>query len=163
MLDVRKMLYSYRKLEVGLENINRSLQHLQVSKEYPAGVASYSDMPKGSGTSSTTEKFAIRNISEEQLHEMRLKQLHLDKEAYEESLHLIRSALSTLTNEESELIRLRYFQGYRMSKVAMLLQRSDRYATHVHSTAIAAVEQCLNGGRLDLKLKWFDRKEKATG
>lgn len=161
MLDVRKMLYSYKKLEVGLANIERSIQHLQAVREYPAGVASYSDMPKGSGTSSSTERFALKNIQEQERTDERLESLLRDREAYEESLHLIRSALSTLSPEESEVIRLRYFEGYRMKKVAMFIDRSERLAFYIHNNAINSVHQCLNHGRLDLKLKWFDRKEKA--
>lgn len=161
MLDVRKMLYSYKKLEVGLANIERSIAHLQAVREYPSGVASYSDMPKGSGTTSTTERFAIKNITEQELADQRLENLLRDKEAYEEAIHLIRSALSTLTNEESEVIRLRYFQGYRMRKVASVLERSERLVHYVHTNALQAIGQCLNGGKLDLKLKWFEKKEKA--
>ena len=163
MLDIKKMLYSYRKLEVGLENINRSLQQLQVIKEYPAGVASYSDMPKGSGTSNSTERFAIRNIQEEVEHDEKKKHLLADKEAYEEVIQIIRTAMQTLTQQEAQLIRLRYFQGYRMSKVALMMECSDRQATYLHNQSLQAFSQCLNGGNLDLKLKWFYKKEKATG
>lgn len=159
MLDIKKLLYSYKKLEVGLENINRSLQQLQVIKEYPAGVASYSDMPKGSGTSNSTERFAIRNIQEEFDQEEKRKHLLADKEAYEEAIQIIRTALQTLTQQEAQLIRLRYFQGYRMSKVAMMLECSDRQATYLHYTSLQAINQCLNNGNLDLKLKWFIKKE----
>ncbi|CAB4128333.1 RNA polymerase sigma-70 region 4 [uncultured Caudovirales phage] len=160
MLDVRKMLYSYKKLEVGLANIERSLQNLASIREYPAGVASYSDMPKASGISNTTERYAFKNINEQEETEQKRIKLEKDLEAYSESLNLIRSALQTLTPEESEVIRLRYFQGYRMTKVAICLDRSQRHITFVHSIAIQSIEQCLNGGRLDLKLNWFDKKEK---
>lgn len=161
MLDVRKMLYSYKKLEVGLQNIERSIAHLHTVKEFPSCVASYSDMPKGSGNTSSTERYAIKNIQEQDLTEKRLEGLTRDKEAYEESIQLIRSALSTLTTEESEVIRLRYFQGYRMRKVASVLERSERLVHYVHTNALQAIGQCLNGGKLDLKLKWFEKKEKA--
>lgn len=163
MLDVRKMLYSYKKLEVGLQNIERSLQHIQALKEFPSGVASYSDMPKASGISSTTERFAIKNIDEETLCDLRKEQLLKDREAYEESLQLIRSALSTLTQDENEIIRLRYFQGYRMSKVALVMGNGSRWTTYHHANAIRSIEQCMNGGNLNLKLKWFEKKEAPTG
>lgn len=159
MLDIKKLLYSYKKLEVGLENINRSLQHLQVNKEYPSGVASYSDMPKGSGISNTTERFAIRNITEQEQTDQKKAQLLADREAYEETIQVIRTALQTLSEQEAQLIRLRYFQGHKMSRVAMILECSDRQATFLHYQSLQAINQCLNGGNLDLKLKWFYKKE----
>lgn len=158
MLDVRKMLYSYKKLEVGLQNIERSIKHLEAIKEYPSGVASYSDMPKGSSNTSTTERYALKNIQEEQLNELRIKQLLIDREAYEEAIQLIRSALSTLNQDESEVIRLCYFQGMKIKKIAVMLDRSERIVFYIHSNAIKSIEQCLNGGKLDLKLKWFIKK-----
>lgn len=158
MLDIKKLLYSYKKLEVGLENINRSLNHLHVVKEYPSGVASYSDMPKGSGTVSTTERLAIRNVQEEVETEEKRKKLLSDKEAYEETIQIIRTALQTLSEQEAQLIRLRYFQGHKMSRVAMILECSDRQATFLHYQSLQAIHQCLNNGNLDLKLKWFNKK-----
>lgn len=159
MLDVRKMLYSFKKLEVGLQNIERSIQNLQAVREYPAGVSSYSDMPKGSGTSSTTERFALKNIQEQEQTEKRLDMLLKDKEAYEETIQLIRSGLTTLSPEELEVVTLRYFQGYRMSKVALVMGLGPRWVSFHHANAIKSIEQCLNGGKLNLKLKWFEKKE----
>lgn len=163
MLDVRKMLYSYKKLEVGLQNIERSIKHLEVIREYPSGVASYSDMPKGSGTTSTTERYAIKNINEQEQTDKRLESLMKDKEAYEEAIQLIRSALSTLTAEQFEYVQFRYFQGMRQVTVSHIMRQTCRTLSRIDQQVIEAINACWNKGNLEIKMKAFQKKQAPTG
>jgi len=64
MIDIKKLLYDYRKNEVKLTNIQTSLS--RTTFEYPSCVPRYSTDIQGIGglPHSQTERFALHNVME---------------------------------------------------------------------------------------------------
>lgn len=146
-IDVKRLLYSYPKLQVSLQNIRDSIKREQSNKQYPSCTPRYSDDIQGKGglVSSQTERFALLNVELDET----IQYLLWDQEEHEYVLGLIESALGTLNDKQQQLIRLHYFKAREHVNVAMEMNnaRMTQYY-HWHKTAIDGIEQCLNSGRV---------------
>jgi hypothetical protein len=144
MIDVKKLLYKYHKLQVGLANIRESMSRL--NKQYPGCTPGYNDDIKGRGglPMSQTERFGIFNL---EVHE-RTQMLEWDAEEHLYAISLVRTALETLSAREQELIKLSYFESREPVSVANNMNISLSRYYHLHLTAMSGIEQCFNEGNI---------------
>jgi hypothetical protein len=159
-IDVKKLLYKYRKNEVKLSNIQSSLT--KMTAEYPSCTPGYNDdiKPRGGFPISQTENFALRNIMEEG--DRRYK-LIINQRHAEEAIGLVRSAVNTLNQQQRDLIDFRYFQDRAPEIVANMLNMSIHNFWKLHKIAYEGIEECLNDGVIECDNNPFvpKRKEKA--
>lgn len=145
-IDVKRLLYSFKKLQVSLSNINDSIKREQSKRQYPSCTPRYSDDIQGKGglVSSQTERFALFNVELD----MNTQQLIWDAEEHEYVIKLIESALLSLSERERQLIKLAYFEGREPIQAHPMMNISLSHYYHIHSTAINGINQCLNGGNV---------------
>lgn len=156
-IDIKRLLYDYRKNEVKLINIQTSLS--RTTFEYPSCTPGYNDDIKGRGglPQSQTERFALYNVME--IGEKREK-LMRDAKHVEEALTLVRNAVNTLNQKQRDLIDLRYFQDRQPAAVAPLINVSLDHYWKLHKIAYEGVEKCLNGGEIECGHNPFIPKKK---
>lgn len=159
-IDIKKLLYDYRKNEVKLSNIQTSLT--KTNFEYPSCVPRYSTDIQGKGglPNSQTERLALFNVME--IGDKREK-LKTDAKHVEEALALVRNAVGTLNQKQRDLIDLRYFQDREAVAVARLIEVSVDYYWKLHKIAYEGIEKCLNGGEIECGNNPFipEKKENA--
>lgn len=145
-IDVKKLLYSFKKLQVSLANIQESIKREQSKREYPSCVAGYSDDIRGIGglPSSQTERYALFNVELDD----NVQYLKWDQEEHEYVVGLIESAFKTLPLRQQQLIRLAYFDGVEADRVAWDMGISLSRFYHYQSLALNGIDQCLNGGKI---------------
>jgi hypothetical protein len=147
MIDVKRLLYDHPKMTVALANIHKSVQRININRQYSSGVQRISDDIRGRGglPHSQTEMYALINIVEV---EEKRQQLEWDAEEHEYVIGLVKSALEGLNDRERECLRISYFEGREPVAASMLMNLSLSHFYHVHRTAISGVEKCLNGGNI---------------
>jgi hypothetical protein len=152
MIDVKRLLYKYRKLEVKLGNIQNSIDRL--NNRYPSGTQRISDEPMARGglISSQTERFALYNVFEI---EVKREDLRQDLRHCEEAVNLVRNALNTLNQRQRDLIDFRYFQDREPAIVANMLNVSMNQFWKLHKIAYEGVEECLNNGKMEISDNYF--------
>jgi DNA-directed RNA polymerase specialized sigma24 family protein len=157
MIDIKRLLYDYRKNEVKLSNIQASLN--KTVNEYPSCTPGYNDDIKGRGglPMSQTERFALYNVME--IGDKREKLLR-DAENVKEALTLVRNAIGTLNQKQRDLIDLRYFQDRQPAAVAPLIEVSVDHYWKLHKIAYEGIEKCLNGGEIECGNNPFIPKKK---
>jgi DNA-directed RNA polymerase specialized sigma24 family protein len=156
-IDIKKLLYDYRKNEVKLSNIQASLS--RTTYEYPSCTPAYNDdiKPRGGLPQSQTERFALHNVME--VGDKRDK-LMRDAKHVEEALTLVRNAIATLNQKQRDLIDLRYFQDRQPAAVAPLIEVSVDHYWKLHKIAYEGIEKCLNGGEIEVGNNPFIPKKK---
>lgn len=145
-IDIKRLLYSYHKLQVGLANIQESIRREQRKREYPSCTPMYSDDIKGKGglPNSQTERFALFNVEIDD----KTQYLQWDAEEHEYVIRLIESAFKTLSERQQHLIRLAYFEEREPKYIADTMHISLSRYYHLHLNAMSGIEQCLNGGNI---------------
>lgn len=145
-VDIKRLLYSFKKLQVSLSNIQESIRREQSKRLYPSCTAGYSDDIQGKGglVSSQTERYAIFNL---ELGD-KLERLQHNMSEHEYVISLIRTAVETLSERERELVRLTYFEGKTPTSTQIDMHLSQSHFYHILSTAMKGIEQCLNDGEL---------------
>ncbi|PZD95222.1 hypothetical protein DNH61_11725 [Paenibacillus sambharensis] len=147
MIDVKRLLYGHTKLIAALANIHRSIAQVNKKRRYPGCTQQYNDDVRGIGglPVSQTERFAldnVMNVDEER------QQYEWDAEEHEYVIGLVKSALEALDDRQRECIKLCYFQGREPVAASMMMNLSLSHFYHVHRTAIADIEKCLNDGNI---------------
>lgn len=145
-IDVKKLLYSFKKLQVSLQNIKESIRREQQKRLYPSCTAAYSDDIQGKGglVNSQTERYAIFNVDVND----RLEVLMSNMREHEYVVSLISTAVGTLSEREHKLISLTYFDGKTPAKVQDDMHISQSHFYHILGTAMNGIERCLNDGNL---------------
>ena len=145
-IDVKKLLYKYHKLEVGLSNVRKSMILTLNKNQYPSCTPRYSDDIQGKGgyPVSQTERFAILNVELSDDYQRLLR----DEEEHVYSLQLILTAMQTLNGIQREIIKRTYFEDTKPVKVSQDMHISQSYYYHLHGIAITGIEDCLNGGSI---------------
>ncbi|KRE33283.1 hypothetical protein [Paenibacillus sp. Soil724D2] len=145
-IDIKKLLYSYHKLQVGLANIKESIRREQLKRQYPSCTPAYNDDIKGRGglAVSQTERFALLNVELDD----NTRFMQWDAEEHEYVIRLIESALATLNEKQQQLIKLAYFEGREPIQAHGMMNISLSHYYHVHTTALNGIVQCLNGGNV---------------
>lgn len=143
-IDIKRLLYSYHKLQVGLANVKESIMREQSRRLYPSCTAGYSDDIQGKGglPSSQTERYAIFNVDLDD----KVERLTQRMNEYEYAITLIKTSLESLSDREQELIRLTYFEGIEPNVAHLRMHISLSRYYHVHKTAIDGISICLNVG-----------------
>lgn len=143
MIDVKKLLYKFRKNEVKMVNLQNSIGKLQ--NQYPSCVQRISDDIRGSGglPNSQTERFALLNVMEKEEKRDKLTQ---DLRNCEEAVNLVRNAMNTLNQRQQDLIRFRYFEDREPQAVANMLNVTINQFWKLHKIAYEGIEECLNNG-----------------
>jgi predicted DNA-binding protein (UPF0251 family) len=141
-IDIKRLLYSYQKLQVGLTNIKESIMREQSRRLYPSCTAGYSDDIRGKGglPSSQTERYALINVDH------KVERLTQRMNEYEYAITLIKTSLESLSAREQELIRLMYFEGVEPNVAHLRMHISLSRYYHIHKTAIDGISICLNVG-----------------
>lgn len=157
-VDIKRLLYDYRKNEVKLSNILSSLS--KVTYEYPSCTPRYSTDIQGKGglPSSQTERLALYNVME--VADKRDKLL-IDKKYAEEAINLVRDAVATLNQQQRDLIDLRYFQDRNPDVTAEKMNMSTHNFWKLHKIAYEGIEKCLNGGDIETGNNPFISHKKA--
>jgi DNA-directed RNA polymerase specialized sigma24 family protein len=160
MIDIKRLLYKYRKNEVKLSNIQSSLT--KFIPEYPSCTPAYNDdiKPRGGLPQSQTERFALHNVMKDNDRRERL----IDNQRYaEEAISLVRNAVGTLNQIQRDLIDFRYFQDRTPEIVATMLNMSVHNFWKLHKIAYEGIEECLNFGEIECGNNPFipQKKEKA--
>lgn len=145
-IDIKRLLYSYHKLQVSLSNIKESIKREQSKRQYPSCTPRYSDDIQGKGglVSSQTERFALFNVELDD----NTQYLVWDAEEHEYVIRLIESAFKTLSERQQQLIRMAYFEEKEPKFIADEMHISLSRYYHYHSVALNGIEQCLNGGKI---------------
>lgn len=145
-IDVKKLLYSYHKLQVGLANIKESIRRSHQSKQYPSCTPAYNDDIKAQGglPISQTERFALFNVDIDHS----TMWLKWDAEEHEYAISLIRTAVETLSERQQQLIKLAYFEEREPIQIAQMMNIGLSRYYHLHGIAMNGIEQCLNGGNI---------------
>jgi hypothetical protein len=145
-IDVKKLLYKYPKLEVGLSNVRKSMILTLNQKQYPSCTPRYSTDIQGKGglPMSQTERMAILNAEMSDDYQ----RLTWDEEEHVYALQLILTALQTLNDIQREVVRRTYFEDTKPVKVSQDMHISHSYYYHLHGLAITGIEDCLNGGNI---------------
>jgi DNA-directed RNA polymerase specialized sigma24 family protein len=145
-IDIKRLLYDYRKNEVKLINIQTSLS--RTTFEYPSCTPAYNNDRKAQGglPQSQTERFALYNVME--IGDKREK-LQRDAKNVEEALNLVRNAVATLNQKQRDLIDLRYFQDRQPAAVAPLIDVTVDHYWKLHKIAYEGISKCLNGGEIE--------------
>lgn len=145
-IDIKRLLYSYKKLKVSLTNIKSSIEREQSNRQYPSCTPGYNDDIKGRGglPMSQTERFALLNVELDNT----IQILKWDQEEHEYVVGLIESALGTLSSKQQQLIRLHYFEDREHVNVALDMGAKMTQYYHWHKLSIDGIEQCLNGGHI---------------
>lgn len=159
MIDFRKLLFAYPGLVVGMQNIQKSIERLKkTEKQYPSGVASYSDMPNAKHIQSMTERFAIRNVEMEIERDNRIKKLEEDLENYKEAVELVESIMKTLNDEVRTYTKLRYFQCRSVEEIAEIMHVQTPKCHAYRARLFKAMYLGTNNGLIDLALDFrFDQ------
>lgn len=157
-IDIKRLLYSYHKLQAGLVNIQESIRREQSKRLYPSCTAGYSDDIQGKGgiPSSQTERYAIFNVELDD----KLERLTQNMSEYQYVITLIRTAVETLSEREQELVKTMYYEGREPSTAHEKMHVSLSHFYHIHSTAMNGIERCLNGGDLYINHLIPMKKEK---
>lgn len=157
-IDIKRLLYSYHKLQAGLVNIQESIMREQARRLYPSCTAAYSDDIQGKGglVNSQTERYALFNVELDD----KLERLTNKKNEYEYVVSLITRTVSTLSEREQDLIKRTYFEGGEPKQVFPKMHISLSHYYHIHSTAMNGIEQCLNGGDLHMNSLIPEKKER---
>lgn len=158
-IDIKKLLYDYRKNEVKLSNIQASLT--KTNFEYPSCTPRYSTDIQGKGglPNSQTERLALFNVME--IGDKREKLLSNQRYA-EEAISLVRNAVGTLNQIQRDLIDFRYFQDRPPEIVANMLSMSVHNFWRLHKIAYEGIEKCLNGGEIEVGNNPFIAKKKEN-
>lgn len=158
MIDVKRLLYSFHKLQAGMINIQESIIREQSRRLYPSCTAAYSDEIQGKGglVNSQTERYALFNIELDD----KLERLKQNLSEYQYVVSLIKRTVETLSLREQELVRRTYFEGGEPKKIHSEMHISMSHYYHLHSTAMNGIEQCLNGGDLHMNSLIPEKKEK---
>jgi hypothetical protein len=145
-IDVKRFLYSYPKLQVGLTNIRESINRINRQKQYPSCTPAYNNDIKGRGglPISQTERFAILNVEVDD----RTQLLEWDAEEHNYALTLIRTAMETLSERQRQLVKLTYFEEREPQAIATDMHISLSRYYHLHGIAISGIEQCFNNGNI---------------
>lgn len=146
MIDVKKLLYKYQKLQVGLANIRESINRINRQKQYPSCTPAYNDDIKGRGglPISQTERFALFNVDIDH----NTQWLKWDAEEHEYAISLIRTAVETLSERQQQLIKLAYFEDREPVQIAQIMNISLSRYYHLHGIAMSGIEQCFNNGNI---------------
>lgn len=161
-IDIKRLLYSYHKLQVGLTNIKESIMREQNKRLYPSCTATYSDDIQGRGglPSSQTERYALFNVDLDD----KVERLVNSMNQYEYAVTLIRTALETLSEREQELIRVTYFEGHEPNTAHVKMHISLSHYYHLHKTAMDGIAICLNVGHVHsnhlIPMKKLKRQQK---
>lgn len=145
-IDIKRLLYSYQKLQVSLQNIRESIKREQSKRQYPSCTPRYSDDIQGKGglVSSQTERFALFNVELDD----NTQYMQWDAEEHEYAIRLIESAFKTLSERQQQLIRMTYFEEREPKYIADTMHVSLSRFYHLHMNAMSGIEQCLNSGNI---------------
>ena len=145
-IDLKRLLYSFHKLQAGLVNIQESIRREQEKRLYPSCTAAYNDDIRGKGglPSSQTERYALFNVELDD----KLERLTQNMGEYQYVVTLISTAVAALSERERQLICKSYYEGKTPTTTQDEMHISQSHFYHLHSTAMQGIERCLNGGDL---------------
>lgn len=157
-IDIKRLLYSYMKLQAGLTNIQESIRREQDKRLYPSCTATYSDdiQPKGGLVSSQTERYALFNVELDD----KLERLRHNASEYQYVITLIRTSVEALSERERQLVSKAYYEGKTPATTQEEMYISQSHYYHLHSMAMNGIERCLNGGDLYINSLIPMKKEK---
>lgn len=122
---VESNLYNYKSIKAEIKNIDLELQELENEGE-SCGSINYEEK------SAPTNKF--NSTIENQI--IRPDQLKSKKHKLEVQLEKINNALETLSDDEMELIELRYFNKLQFKVIAERIDRNEMYCVYLKSKII---------------------------
>lgn len=145
-IDIKKLLYSYVKLQVSLANIKESIKREQAKRQYPSCTPAYNDDIKGRGglPVSQTERFALLNVELDDT----TQYLRWDQEEHEYVIGLVETAYKTLSERQQLLIRLTYFEDRGPVDASRQMNIGESRYYHLHRLAMDGIDQCLNGSNI---------------
>lgn len=132
-MSVKKLLYNYKQYKLTLDTIRHKL--IQINGNLPSITASYSLTPptQTNENHSTTEKTAVKNVTEEEPLINRYNEIKY-------AVDVIEKALANLEDRELEIIELKYFKRLNMYRVATEAKTDVKYAYRLHSRAMKKLE-----------------------
>lgn len=136
--EVEGILKHYNDYKTGIKNMKQQLNFIM-----PGITANYELVEGSVGTfaiTSKTEKYAIDRIESK-----KALDLHEQIEEYEIKIRSIDNAVSGLKDLEKEFVRLRYFQGLTVEKVAQEMGYSRRSMYHVRLEVLEKLAISLRG------------------
>lgn len=119
------MLYNYRSLKAEIKNIELELQELK-NEGQGCGAITYEEK------SAPTNKF---NSSVEN-EVLRPEQLEYRKHKLKVQLEKINNALETLSDDEMNLVKLRYWDKLQFKVICQRIDRSEMYCVHLKSNIV---------------------------
>ncbi len=122
---VESNLYNYKSIKAEIKNIDLELQELENEGE-SCGSINYEEK------SAPTNKF--NSTIENQI--IRPDQLKSKKHKLEVQLEKINNALEILSDDEMELIELRYFNKLQFKVIAERIDRNEMYCVYLKSKII---------------------------
>lgn len=131
-------LRNYETYKTAIRNLNKQLEYIM-----PDTTANYELADGSNGTfniTSKTEKYAIDRIESRKALE-----LYEDIQRYQIILDSIDESLKVLDDTEQEFVRLRYFKGYPVSKVAQELDFSDKHIFNIRKGVFDKLVIALRG------------------
>lgn len=136
--SIERHLRNYETYRTAIKNLKKQLDYIM-----PELTASY-DVAEGSnGTfniTSQTEQYAIDRIESRKALE-----LHEDIQKYQIILESIDESLNVLDDIEREFVKLRYFKGYNVTKVADELDFSEKHVFNIRKGVFDKLVIALKG------------------
>lgn len=130
--QITEALKNYRSYRYAVNQYERHRPHPQ------AGVANYDAMPSGSGAS---ELFFAPNARMADMGRTSFQD-RLDYNAYKTFIDEIDGALDTLTEDERQVMRLKWIDGVNLGDIADRKKISERTIKTMHKRALNKLEVC---------------------
>jgi DNA-directed RNA polymerase specialized sigma subunit len=98
-----------------------------------APIASYDDMPRGGGYGSRTpnvnDGISLQDV--------------MDYQSYKRAVSAIEGALQTLTDDEREVVQMKWMRGLTLFQVELRRHMGTNYARQIHRKALVKLAICL--------------------
>ncbi|MBH0330113.1 hypothetical protein ABH14_09950 [Brevibacillus brevis] len=151
-IDIKWFLYRYRQFVEAKKNTERAIEVLNKKILNPPHDENWFIRGKGGIPTSFQERETILDDENEN----RVRQLSVFLSDLSMIISAIEGAHRTLNKEQSDLIRLRYFEGRDVNNVAAELLCDMRRYYRIHGQALEAMSICLKALEFTFSLLHFD-------
>lgn len=151
-IDIKWFLYRYHQLIEAKKNTERAIEVLVKKLNIPQHDENWFIRGTGGIPTSPQERETI----EDEENQRRIAQLYEYLGDLSIIINAIEGAHRTLNKEQTDLIRLRYFEGRDVNNVAAELQCDLRRYYRVHGQALEAMSICLRAFEFTFSVLHFD-------
>lgn len=132
--EIERRLYNYKKEKANLKNLRLMLENREIDSGLKA--VGYGENISGGGISRPTENIVLNSIREQDYTRGRITKL-------ENELAMIENAMEALTDEESTIVKGRYFEGLQWWQVAGKVGLAESHCRRIRRAAIEKIEDTL--------------------